>query len=99
MNFEHRYADVNGITLHYVSVGQGEPIIFLHGFPAFWYVWKPQLRQFGQSFQAIALDGRGVNRSSKPKQLDAYHIDTLAQDVIALADFLQIETFTLVGHD
>ena len=37
------YADVNGVRLHYVAEGEGDLILFLHGFPEFWYAWKEQL--------------------------------------------------------
>jgi epoxide hydrolase 4 len=99
MGFKHRYADVNDVTLHYVTEGEGYPIVFLHGFPACWYVWKPQLLHFGNSFQVIVPDGRGVNLSSKPENVAAYQIDLLAQDVIGLLDSLGIAKIALVGHD
>lgn len=96
---QFNFANVNGVKLHYASSGQGQPIIFLHGFPACWYVWKKQLERFGESFWAIAPDGRGVNLSSKPKRLEEYKIEVLASDVVCLADHLGIERFVLVGHD
>ncbi|HXF39728.1 MAG TPA: hypothetical protein VN687_08445, partial [Blastocatellia bacterium] len=37
---EHKYADVNGVRLHYVTAGKGKLIMFVHGFPEFWYEWK-----------------------------------------------------------
>ena len=99
MSVKHDFATVNGETLHFVHQGSGQPIIFLHGFPAFWYVWQDQLAHFGKSMWAIALDGRGVNRSSKPTDVAAYRIKHLAADVIGVADHLGIEQFALVGHD
>ena len=39
-----RYAEVNGVKLHYVEAGKGPVILFLHGFPEFWYAWKDQLK-------------------------------------------------------
>ena len=99
MSLEPHFITVNGVTLHVVSGGSGPPIIFLHGFPACWAVWTRSMEALQDSFHVIALDGRGVNLSSKPAALDAYHIDVLAQDVIALADAFALETFFLVGHD
>jgi pimeloyl-ACP methyl ester carboxylesterase len=64
--FEHKYADVNNIRLHYVTAGNGKLIMFLHGFPEFWYEWKNQLAEFGRDYQAVAPDMRGYNLSSKP---------------------------------
>jgi pimeloyl-ACP methyl ester carboxylesterase len=40
MTVQHHNAQVNGIRLHYVTDGVGQPMIFLHGFPDFWYLWK-----------------------------------------------------------
>ena len=104
MTLQQDFAAVNGETLHYAHFGSradksATPIIFLHGFPAFWYVWKDQLEQFGQTMWAIAPDGRGINLSSKPADVSAYQIKNLAADVIGLADHLGIEQFVLVGHD
>lgn len=99
MTIQHDFAAVNGETIHFAHQGSGRPIIFLHGFPAFWYAWKDQLEQFGQSMWAIAPDGRGVNRSCKPADVDAYRIEILVSDVVGLADHLGIDQFVLVGHD
>jgi len=66
----HAYADVNGVRLHYVTVGRGPLVMFVHGFPEFWYEWKHQLREFGRDHQAVAPDMRGYNLSSKPADVD-----------------------------
>ena len=97
--FEHRYANVNGVRLHYVSRGDGELILFLHGFPEFWYQWKDQLVEFGRNYHAVAPDMRGYNLSSKPADVDQYQMHHLVEDVRAFADHLGQKTFNLVGHD
>jgi epoxide hydrolase 4 len=99
MELAHHFVDIEGGQLHYVAVGQGYPLIFLHGFPACWYVWRQQLEALQTHFRVIAPDGCGVNMSTKPQALSAYQIDTLAQGIIALADALELQTFGLVGHD
>jgi len=96
---QHDYAEVNGVRLHYVTSGQGPLILFVHGFPEFWYAWKRQLEAFGTDRQAVALDMRGYNLSSKPEQLDQYRVPLLVEDLRALADQLVQQRFTLVGHD
>ena len=63
---KHQYAKVNGVRLHYVTEGKGPLIIFLHGFPEFWYEWKDQLAEFGKDHRAVAPDMRGYNLSEKP---------------------------------
>ena len=97
--FESQYADVNGIRLHYVSMGQGKLIMFVHGFPEFWAEWENQLVEFGQDHRAVALDMRGYNLSAKPENVDAYRARLLIEDLRALAEYLGYQNFTLVAHD
>jgi pimeloyl-ACP methyl ester carboxylesterase len=96
---EHAYADVNGVRLHYATAGSGKLIVFLHGFPEFWYAWKEQLEKFSGDHHAVAPDMRGYNLSSKPKEVEAYRIEPLVEDVRALAAYLGYEKLVLAGHD
>jgi pimeloyl-ACP methyl ester carboxylesterase len=97
---EHRDADVNGVRLHYVTAGQGPLILFVHGFPEFWYAWRAQLAHFAASgHQAVAFDMRGHNLSSKPAAVADYAMHHLVSDIAALADHLGHRRFVLVGHD
>jgi len=101
--FSHEYADVNGVRLHYARAGNGPLIVFLHGFPEFWYEWKNQLVEFSRDHTAVAPDMRGYNLSSKPADLSAYQVPQLVEDVRALTGELMKSTggskFTLVAHD
>jgi pimeloyl-ACP methyl ester carboxylesterase len=96
---EHRYADVNGVRLHYATAGQGKLIMFAHGFPEFWYAWKAQLAEFARDHQAVALDMRGYNLSSKPAAVEQYAVRHLVEDLRALAEALGHRRLILVGHD
>ncbi len=98
-DFQNQYAEVNGIRLHYISVGKGKLIMFVHGFPEFWYEWEKQLIEFGQDYQAVAPDLRGYNLSSKPSDVEKYHVKYLIEDLRALAAHLGHEKFIMVGHD
>jgi epoxide hydrolase 4 len=93
------YAEVNGVRLHYVSTGSGKLIMFVHGFPEFWYEWKNQLQDFGRDYFAVAPDMRGYNLSSKPGEVDQYQVKYLVEDLRALAEHLGYKKFTLVAHD
>jgi len=97
--FEHEYADVNNIRLHYVTAGKGKLIMFLHGFPEFWYEWKNQLAEFGPDYQAVAPDMRGYNLSSKPVEVEQYRMKYLVEDIRTLAEHLGHKKFILVAHD
>ena len=93
------YAEVNGVRLHYVEQGKGQLILFLHGFPEFWYSWNYLLADFGRDHHAVALDMRGYNLSAKPEPVDAYRVPIIVEDVRALAESLKAKKFVLVGHD
>ena len=95
----HSFAEVNGVRLHYASVGSGRLLVFLHGFPEFWRAWKNQITEFGRDFLAVAPDLRGYNLSSKPVDVDQYQLKHLVEDVGALSEHLDPEKLILVGHD
>ena len=97
---EFRYAALpNGITLHYAACGAGSPILFVHGFPEFWYEWKDLLADFGRDHLALAPDMRGYNLSSKPGEVEAYRTKHLVEDLRLLLDHLGARRCVMVGHD
>ena len=96
---KHEYADVNGVRLHYATAGKGKLIMFVHGFPEFWYEWKNQLAEFGRTHQAVAPDMRGYNLSSKPAEVEQYQVKYMVEDLRQLAEKLGHKKFTLVAHD
>ena len=95
----HGYADNDGVKIHYVSYGRGDLIVFLHGFPDFWYGWRDQMAVLSHGYRVAALDLRGYNLSDKPKDVAQYNILTLAGDVAAVIRDLGYERATIVGHD
>jgi epoxide hydrolase 4 len=96
---EHSFADINGIRMHYASSGKGELILFLHGFPEYWAMWKKQLEEFGKDHLAVAPDMRGFNLSSAPADVKQYKQNILMDDIRLLAERLGYKEFTLVAHD
>jgi pimeloyl-ACP methyl ester carboxylesterase len=96
---EDCYADLNGVRLHYVKAGEGPLMIFLHGFPEFWYAWNAQLPEFAKDHLVVAPDMRGYNLSAKPVEVDQYGMPSLVGDVRALAEHLGYKKFVLVAHD
>src|SRR3984957_12765498 len=97
--WHHRYAEVNGVKLHYAEQGKGPLILFLHGFPEFWYEWKDLLPEFAKDHHAVAVDMRGYNLSDKPEAVEQYRVPVIVEDVLALAVKLKARSFVLVGHD
>ena len=85
--FKHEYAEINGLKLHYVKEGKGKKtMLFLHGFPEFWYEWKNQLQEFGKDYTAVAYDQRGYNLSSKPEKVEDYTVTKIVADIKAMFD-------------
>lgn len=74
-------------------------IIFLHGFPESHRTWRHQIAHFADRFYCIAPDQRGYRGTSKPQEVEAYTADKLTADIFALADALDVQEFTIAGHD
>lgn len=99
---EFRVFRINGIALHVVLAGpaNGKPLIFLHGFPEFWFGWRRQIDHFVSSgYRVLIPDQRGYNLSDKPAGIGSYSIDLLAKDIVGLLDSLTISKAFVVGHD
>ena len=96
-NFDHRTAVVNGINIHYVVEGEGDPVILLHGWPEFWYSWRHQIPVLSQRYQVIVPDMRGFGYSDKP--LAGYDTRSAASDIFELAKSLGHGHVALVAHD
>lgn len=98
----HRQVRANGIELHCAEAGDPKTplLILLHGFPEFWFAWRGYMAILAASgFHVVAPDQRGYNLSEKPRGIDAYRLDILADDVADLASTLGHPTFHVVGHD
>ena len=91
----------NGMRLHYASAGDpGRPLIlYLHGFPEFWWAWHRQLADFGGEYFAVAPDLRGYNLSEKPSEVSAYRAKHLVEDLRLLIAHLGHARCVLVAHD
>ena len=99
---EFRVFHINGIALHVVLAGpaNGKPLIFLHGFPEFWFAWRRQIDYFVSSgYRVIIPDQRGYNLTDKPAGVANYSIDLLARDVVGLLDTVASSKAFVVGHD
>jgi pimeloyl-ACP methyl ester carboxylesterase len=97
------FVEANGIRFHYVDSGADTApmILFLHGYPSFWYQWKDQLIAFGQDHHAVAPDLRGYNLTTIPTDVNQYQMKYLVEDVRAFAETIggKGRKFVLVGHD
>ncbi|MFX0004457.1 MAG: alpha/beta fold hydrolase [Candidatus Hodarchaeota archaeon] len=98
-NIQEKYIETNGIKLHTIIIGDGEPLILLHGFPEFWYCWSKVIPLLEDEFKLIIPDMRGYNLSDKPKGVDNYKVEILVEDIKGLSEGLGLRKFNLVGHD
>jgi pimeloyl-ACP methyl ester carboxylesterase len=98
-SWKHDFITTNGIKLHYVTQGEGQLMLMLHGFPECWYSWRHQIPEFAKDYKVVALDLRGYNESDKPKEVEAYATKQLLKDVEGVIKGLGYESCILVGHD
>src|SRR3954464_15614832 len=97
MTFSHQMASVNGIQMHYVIGGHGDPLVLLHGWPETWYAWHKVMPALAKNYTVIAPDLRGLGDSSKPAS--GYDGKTVAEDIHQLITQLGFKSIYLVGHD
>ncbi|HVT14092.1 MAG TPA: alpha/beta hydrolase [Fimbriimonadaceae bacterium] len=97
------YFDSKGVKIHYVTAGEGEPVVLIHGWMGDSTMWgrrdasgNVQLDP-SPGFEAIALDCRGHGKSGKPHDPGMYGIE-MAEDVVRLLDYLKIKKAHLIGY-
>lgn len=97
----HDHVESNGVRVHYVRQGAGEPLVLLHGWPEFWYVWRKNIGPLAERFDVVAPDLRGFGASEKPGMPDppGRLLDELVEDLRGLADALGLEKIGIVSHD
>ena len=84
------------LELYYEDWGKGEPVVLIHGWPLSHEMWEYQVNDLvNAGFRVIAYDRRGFGKSSKP--FDGYDYNTLASDLRALLEGLDLQNATLVG--
>jgi epoxide hydrolase 4 len=97
---KHLIINANGQALHVVAQGSGRTLLlFVHGFPEFWYAWHAQLEEFGRDHLAAALDLRGFNLSSKPTDVRDYRAKHLVEDLRQVIAHFNAEHVVVVAHD
>jgi pimeloyl-ACP methyl ester carboxylesterase len=97
MDSQGKFAEVNGVKLHYLVAGQGDPVVLLHGFAETSHMWLPLIAELADKHTVIAPDLRGFGESASPA--DGYTKTAMAQDIHALVQSLGYDRIRLVGHD
>ena len=97
MRIESRFAEVNGIRLHYLFAGRGEPVILLHGYAQTSHMWRLLIAELARTHTVVAPDLRGAGQSAKAPE--GYRKTIMARDIQALAAALGYRRIRLAGHD
>src|SRR5438067_8043476 len=92
--------DLGEVSLAVTSLGEGDPVILLHGFPETAHSWRHQLPAVAEAgFRAVAPDLRGFGDSDRPQDVAEYALPKLIADVTGLVRALGVERAHIVGHD
>jgi pimeloyl-ACP methyl ester carboxylesterase len=94
---QSHFANVNGVRLHYLIAGAGDPVVLLHGYAQTSHMWRPLMPQLANTRTVIAVDLRGAGQSSTPAA--GYTKAEMAQDIHALVRKLGYERIRIAGHD
>ena len=99
-DFEQRMVDVGGVSLNVACRGAGETtVVFLHGFPEFFYSWNGVMNELVNDYRLVAPDQRGYNLSDKPEEVSDYALPLLTQDIVSLLPMISDDPVILVAHD
>jgi pimeloyl-ACP methyl ester carboxylesterase len=93
----HHFADLDQVRLHYVTAGEGEPVVLLHGWPQTWFMWRDVIPLLAPHYALIAPDMRGLGDSSRPE--GGYDKLNVARDIAELMARLGHDRFRVVAHD
>src|SRR5947209_4101930 len=95
--FTERFAEVNGVKLHYFIGGKGSPVVLLHGYAETSHMWLPIMPLLAKNHTVIVPDLRGAGDSSKPES--GYDKKNMAVDIHDLTSSLGFKSVSIVGHD
>ena len=97
------HADINGIRMGYYDAGpktDAIPMVLCHGWPEIAFSWRHQIKALSEAgIRVIAPDQRGYGSTSRPEAVEAYDLEHLTGDLVALLDHLEIDKAIFVGHD
>ena len=97
--FEPRYLDQDGLRMHYVDEGEGDPVLCLHGEPTWSYLYRKMIPGLSRVARVIAPDYFGFGRSDKPTDRDWYTFDRHYGSILGLVEALDLDRLTVVVQD
>ncbi len=96
--FTSRFLDIDGVRMHYVDEGSGEPLLFVHGNPTWSFAFRHLMQALRREYRVIAVDHVGCGLSDKPQDYD-YSLRQHRDNLVQFIDALDLRAVTLVGHD
>jgi haloalkane dehalogenase len=97
--FEPHYAEIDGMRMHYLDEGHGDPILLLHGEPDWSYLYRKMIPTLATAFRVVAPDYLGFGRSDKPTEIGWYTYDRHVASIEALIERLDLTGITVVVQD
>lgn len=96
--FPDHYLHIDGARYHYVDIGSGAPLLFVHGNPTWSFAWRKFLTELSTEYRTIAVDHMGCGLSDKPIDYP-YHLGKHIDNLCCLIEKLDLKNITLVAHD
>jgi len=93
------YVEFEGMRMHYLDEGSGDPILLLHGEPTWSYLYRRMISPLAARFRVVAPDYLGFGRSDKPLQVEDYTYDLHVASIRALVERLDLRRITVVVQD
>ena len=97
--FEPRYVEQDGLRMHYVDEGTGNPVLLLHGEPTWAFLYRKMIPTMAATARAVAPDYFGFGRSDKPTDIGAYSYDFHYESIERFVDELDLRETTVVVQD
>jgi len=97
--FDPRYLEQDGLRMHYVEEGSGDPLLLLHGEPSWAFLYRKLIPPLAQVARVVAPDYFGFGRSDKPTRIEDYSYDLHYGSIERLADELDLREVTVVVQD
>jgi haloalkane dehalogenase len=98
-DFEPHWLEHDGLRMHYVEEGAGEPVLCLHGEPTWSFLYRKMIPLLARAARVVAPDYVGFGRSDKPTEIGWYTFDRHFASILRLVEALDLRSLTVVVQD